>query len=36
MDIKSGYGALLNYDNTVAYEGEWKNGLPNGKGFLWD
>ncbi len=25
-------GTLFNYDNTVAYKGLFKNGLPNGKG----
>ena len=33
---KSGYGVLYNCDETIAYEGHWKNGLPDGKGFSYD
>jgi hypothetical protein len=32
-DKKSGYGKLYNCDNTMAYEGFWKNNLPDGKGY---
>ena len=24
------------YDGTIAYEGHWKKGLPDGKGFSYD
>jgi hypothetical protein len=29
---KEGSGKLFNSDNTLAYKGIFKNGLPNGKG----
>ena len=29
---KQGLGQLLNHDNSLAYKGIFKNGLPNGKG----
>lgn len=33
---KSGYGRLFNCDNTLAYEGNWKDDLPDGKGCSYD
>jgi hypothetical protein len=30
---KSGYGKLYNCDETMAYEGFWKDNLPDGKGY---
>lgn len=29
---KEGEGKLFNNDNTIAYKGIFKNGMPNGKG----
>ena len=29
---KDGNGVIYNRDDTVAYDGEFKNGLPHGKG----
>lgn len=31
-DKKEGEGVLYNYDNSICYKGEFKNGLPHGKG----
>ena len=34
--LKQGEGTIFNEDNTIAYCGQWKNGLPNGKGYVTD
>jgi hypothetical protein len=34
--LKEGEGTIYNEDNTVAYSGQWKTGLPNGKGYVMD
>lgn len=31
---RTGFGTIYNYDNTVSYKGELKNGLPHGKGTI--
>lgn len=31
QDRKEGEGTIFNFDGSVAYQGEFKNGLPHGK-----
>lgn len=33
-DVKEGKGTIYTKDNSVAYCGEMKNGLPHGKGWV--
>lgn len=35
-DKKSGFGRLFNSDKTLAYEGQWKDDIPDGKGCSYD
>jgi hypothetical protein len=35
-DLKSGRGSIVNSDNTIAFCGEFIDGLPHGKGFATD
>jgi hypothetical protein len=32
QDKKKGEGTIFNFDNSVAYQGQFHNGLPHGKG----
>lgn len=34
--VKEGEGTVYNEDNSIAYSGGWKGGLPNGKGYVID